>query len=113
MDNKPLLPRAARSLGFTGADDGAVIQHAGRYARENVLIAYEMIGGVDRMADWANRNPDLFFTRLFTKVITRELEIGATEGVEDLLMRLDAAERAESGELVQDADYSIIEDDNG
>lgn len=76
-----------------GAADGAIITHAGRYARECVLLAFEMIGGVERMADWANENPDLFFTRLFPKVVTRELEVGTTQGIEDLLSRLDAAER--------------------
>jgi len=72
-----------------GDADGAVIAHAGRYARECVLLAFEMIGGVERMADWASKNPDLFYTRIYTKVITREVEVTASEGIEDLLARLD------------------------
>lgn len=76
-----------------GASDGAVIPHAGRYAREAVLLAFEMIGGVERMADWAAKNPGEFYTKLYTKVITREVEIGTSEGIEDLLLRLDRAEK--------------------
>lgn len=83
----PLRPRAF------GAADGAVIPHAGRYARESVLLAFEMIGGVERMADWATKNPGEFYTKLFTKVVTREVEVSASESIEDLLLRLDRSER--------------------
>jgi hypothetical protein len=74
---------------FSGPD-GAVIQHTGRYAREAVLTAFNMIGGVDRLADWADKNPGEFFTKLMPKVITREVDIGTGEGVEELLRQLDA-----------------------
>jgi len=82
-------PRPALSVTPYGDADGAVIPHAGRYAREAVLLAFEMIGGVERMASWAEANPTEFYTRLFTKVITREVEVSASQGVEDLLARLD------------------------
>jgi hypothetical protein len=105
---RPNLPATRpMTLPAYGDADGAVLPHAGRYARECVLVAFEMIGGVERMADWAHRNPDLFYTRLYSKVITREVEMHASEGVEDLLLRLDAAER--SGRAIEDADYDIIE----
>lgn len=86
----PLLPPSPGRIALPYGDaDGAVIAHAGRYARECVLLAFEMIGGVERMADWATKNPDLFYTRIYTKVITREVEVTASEGIEDLLARLD------------------------
>jgi len=72
-----------------GAADGAVIPHAGRYARECVLLAFEMIGGVERMAAWAQDNPGEFYTKLYTKVITRSVEADVSDSVEDLLARLD------------------------
>lgn len=89
---KPILPSPAPSAPQTlpyGDADGAVILHAGRYARECVLVAFEMIGGVERMASWASENPTDFYTKVFTKVITKEVEVHASEGVEDLLLRLD------------------------
>lgn len=91
-----------------GDADGAVIVHAGRYARESVLVAFEMIGGVQRLADWADRNPTEFYTRLFTKVITREVELSAGTGIEDLLAMLDRGGHA-SGEAAPtlDAEYTV------
>jgi hypothetical protein len=89
---RPRLPETARHPVLPyGAADGAVIPHAGRYARECVLLAFEMIGGVERMAAWAAENPGDFYTKLYTKVITREVEVTASEGIEDLLTRLDRA----------------------
>ena len=70
-----------------------MILHAGRYARESVLLAYEMIGGVEAMADWASKNKTDFYTKLFPKVLTREVEVHASEGIEDLINRLDSAQR--------------------
>jgi len=102
MQNRPQTPTlrrtAARNLPY-GAADGAVIPHAGRYARECVLLAFEMIGGVEKMADWARENPTEFYTRLYTKTITREVEVGASESVEDMLRRLDKAERTMSTQV--------------
>lgn len=108
----PPIPSVApgRPVAF-GAADGAVIPHAGRYARESVLLAFEMIGGVDRMADWATKNPGEFYTKLFTKVVTREVEVSASESIEDLLLRLDRTER-ESGSVlaqVEDEDEDIVD----
>jgi len=74
---------------------GSIIPHVGRYAREAVVTAFEMIGGVDSLADWAGKNPGEFYTKLFPKVIAREVEVGASGGVEELLRRLDAGEHAQ------------------
>lgn len=111
MDISPRPPRLHTSFSPApyGDADGAVIAHAGRYARECVLVAFEMIGGVERMADWAAKNPGEFYTKLFTKVITREVEVHASEGIEDLLLRLDGGARgAEPDEPPQDADYELV-----
>lgn len=78
----------------TSGPDGAVLSHVGRYARDAVITAFEMIGGVERMADWAHQNPGEFYTKLLPKVITREVEVGTTQSVDDLIKRLDAGEHA-------------------
>lgn len=110
MDLSPRPPRLHNSFAPTpyGDADGAVIAHAGRYARECVLVAFEMIGGVERMADWADKNPGEFYTKLYTKVITREVEVHASEGIEDLLLRLDGGARVPT-EPAQDADFEVLE----
>lgn len=75
-----------------------------------VLVAFEMIGGVEAMASWAEKNRGEFYTKLFPKVITREVEHHASGGVEDLLARLDAVDRGErDGDPVVDGDYAIVE----
>lgn len=109
LSSRPPLPAASRQPTPFGDADGAVIAHAGRYARECVLIAFEMIGGVERLADWADKNPDAFFTKLYPKIITREMEMTPSEGIEDLLLRLDGAGRRLSEEPAVEADYEVIE----
>lgn len=58
------------------------------------MTAFEMIGGVDRFADWADKNPGDFYTKLLPKVIAKPVEVSMSEGVETLLERLDAGEHA-------------------
>ncbi len=70
--------------------DGAVLTNMGRYHREAVATAFEMIGGIDRLADWADKNPDQFYTKLYPRLIPKEVEVGTSQGVEDLLRQLDA-----------------------
>lgn len=85
-----------RALRLPNADaDGALYQHVGRYAGQMVLTAFDMIGGVDRLAAWAEKNPSDFFTKVFPKVIAKPVEHTVSEGVEDLLLRLDAADNAD------------------
>lgn len=74
---------------FSGPD-GQVLANVGRYHRQAVSLAFEMNGGIEWLADWAKNNPDLFFTRLYPRIIPREVEVQASEGVEDMLRRLDA-----------------------
>lgn len=110
LSPRPPALRPPHAAAPYGDADGQVIAHAGRYARECVLIAFEMIGGVERMADWADKNPDAFFTKLYPKVITKEVEIQASEGIEDLLLRLDSGDgRSKRSEPAVDADYEIVE----
>lgn len=91
-----------------GGPNGELLINAGRYARESVLTAFEMIGGVDRLADWADKNPGEFFTKMFPKVIGREVEHGVSEGVESLLDKLDQKTLDGEFEVVDgDADDSV------
>jgi hypothetical protein len=108
LSPRPPIPTSPRAVAPFGDADGAVIAHAGRYSRECVLLAFEMIGGVERMADWADRNPTEFYTKIFTKTITKEVEINASEGIEDLLLRLDGGQRPH--EPVEDAEWEPADD---
>jgi hypothetical protein len=109
LSPRPPNLRPQHAVAPYGDADGAVMPHAGRYARECVLVAFEMIGGVERMADWADKNPTEFYTKLFPKVVTKEVELNASEGIEDLLLRLDGAARKSAPEPALDADYEVLE----
>lgn len=78
--------------------DARVIQSAGRYARGAVLYAFERIGGADGLADWAENNQSDFYTKLFTKVVTREVEVSDNRTVDELMDALDG-------------DYEVVQDD--
>lgn len=59
---------------------------------------FEMVGGVERLAHEANRNSDAYweFMKLWSKGLPRAVatEHSASEGVENLLDKLDRAEKA-------------------
>jgi hypothetical protein len=99
---------ARRSLIPSATPDGQLMVSAGKKSSQLVLDVFEMIGGVERMAEWAEENPGEFYTKLFGKTITREVEANHTVGIEQLLDTLDEAE--ESG-MILDGEYEDVTDD--
>lgn len=89
---KTTLPRAAA--------DGAVIVNGGKYARHAVLAAFEMLGGVPAMVEWAKEHPGEFYTKLFARTIQKDVEVQSSRSVEDLLGEID-------GEVV-DAEFEDV-----
>lgn len=76
-----------------GGPDGSLYASMARYRRQAFDIAFEHTGGQERLNDWADKNYGEF-VHLFHKLIPKELEVQASEGVEELLRRLDAGEHA-------------------
>lgn len=70
---------------------GEAYQHVGRYAGATVLAAFHQIGGVQRLASWADTNPTDFFTKLLPKVIQRSqsVDITASVTIDDAIARLE------------------------
>lgn len=100
-----------KSLRLPQADsDGALYQHVGRYAGQMVLTAFDMIGGVDRFAAWAEKNPTDFYTKVFPKVIAKPVEHGVTKDVEALLERLDAVDASDRA-MVIEGESRVVERD--
>lgn len=66
--------------------------HVGRYAGNVVMTAFEMMGGIERLVDWAEKNPDTFYTKMFTKIIAKphHVEHGASQSLEAAIKALDA-----------------------
>jgi len=96
------LKKFVRSHSVNGA--GELTVNAGRYSRAAVVMAFEMIGGIETFAQWAEENPDEFYTKMFGKMIGRETEQTSSDDVEDMLNVLD-------GECEDITDVDIIEDE--
>lgn len=80
-------------------------QHAGRYAGAIVLSCFEQIGGLTRMAAWADSNPTDFFTKLFPKMISRsqQVDVSGTLTIDDAITRLENTVDGDFEEVVEDA----------
>lgn len=97
MASKPTLPAVG--------PNGALMQHAGKRSAALVQDAFEMIGGIERFAQWADDNPGEFYTKLFSKTIKTESEVNVQVGIESALDELEEAEAA--GEII-DAEYEDV-----
>lgn len=65
-------------------------QHVGRFAGALVMSCFEQIGGLPRMASWADQNPTDFYTKLFPKMISRsqQVDVSGTLTIDDAITRL-------------------------
>lgn len=70
---------------------GEAYQHVGRFAGATVMAAFQQIGGVNRLAAWADSNPTDFFTKLLPKIIQRSqsIDITASVTIDDAIARLE------------------------
>ena len=84
----PTLPKPTVPT-IPAAGGNVIYESVGKYARGAVLYAFERIGGAEALSAWAESNPDDFYTKLFPKVITREVEVSDKRGVDELLDALD------------------------
>ena len=98
---------------------GEAFQHVGRYAGAIVLSCFEQIGGLQRMAHWADSNPTDFYTKLFPKMIQRsaQVDVSGHVTIDDAISNLERntvegkwTEVPEVRELPASADYVGFED---
>lgn len=73
-------------------------------ARESLAQAFERLGGVTGLVTWGRKNPDEFY-KLWGRLVPKEVSVGATGSLEDLLAKLAAPD---SSEEILDADYNEI-----
>lgn len=71
-------------------------QHVGRFAGALVMSCFEQIGGLPRMATWADENPTDFYTKLFPKMISRsqQVDVSGTLTIDDAISRLERMDSA-------------------
>lgn len=83
--------KAVNSLPVISVDQ---FQHVGRFAGAVVLSVFEQIGGVARMADWADQNPTDFYTKSFGKLIAKSMQVdhSGSISIDDAISRLSIVE---------------------
>lgn len=89
-DNSDKLP-AVREVASIPMISAEQYQHVGRYAGALVMSCFEQIGGLPRMANWADENPTDFYTKLFPKMISRsqQVDVSGTLTIDDAITRLE------------------------
>lgn len=101
----------------TAASDGQIMLGAGKRVRQSVMTVYHMLGGDQRMKEWAEKNLGEFYTKLYAKMMTKEVEHKVDDSVEDLLDRLDGREPPKVAHVVdaevwpvpaQDAEFAPV-----
>lgn len=97
MENElPPLPKPdltpTKAVHEIGQISGEAYQHVGRYAGAVVLACFEQMGGLQRMAAWADTNPTDFYTKLFPKMIQRsaQVDVSGTVTIDDAISRLES-----------------------
>lgn len=84
MSGVPMLAHPDLYFGLDKQSAGAAI----------TMAVFHGIGGVKAMTEWAEDNPDAFYTKLFPKIITtpKQVEITTIAKVEDMVRILDLEE---------------------
>lgn len=92
---------------LTSGADGFVYPSSLGNARSNFDVVHEMIGGNERMADWADKNPGAFY-KLYSKNIVKEIDqrTEITESLEMKIARLEA-EAAAGDKALNVTNYSV------
>jgi hypothetical protein len=92
MDTRTDMQQPPRDLGRLPMISAETYQHVGRFAGALVLSCFEQIGGLPRMAAWADSNPTDFYTKLFPKMISRsqQVDISGTLTIDDAITRLES-----------------------
>lgn len=80
-----------RDVGRIPAISAEAYQHVGRFSGALVLSCFEQIGGLDRMAKWADTNPTDFYTKLLPKIISRstQVDVSGSITIDEAISRLE------------------------
>ena len=98
MSNLPAVRRQNTSpLALPPSVSADLYANVGRYAGAAVLTAFEQLGGIDGLVEWAGRtgeNEEAFYTRIFTKIVSspKQVEVSGTLRIEEAIKALDLHE---------------------
>ena len=102
--------------------DGSFAIPPGMHAKRAAILAFEMTGGIDALAEWAGENPTDFYTKVYAKLLSQaHTAAPVSDGdvkfagmsdaeLERMILALagDTAVTVEG--VVEDLDYEEVED---
>lgn len=83
--------------------------HLGKYSGALVMAAFEMIGGLPRLAAWAETNPTDFYTKIWNKTIQRsqQVDVTGTLTIDDAITRLERQGEVFEAEFEDITNYDL------
>lgn len=92
-----------RDIGKVPAISAEAYQHLGRFSGALVASCFEMIGGLPRMAKWADNNPTDFYTKLLPKIISRtaQVDVSGSITLDEAISRLESSSEPIDAEFTE------------
>lgn len=114
MPKPPAKRKASGPLAHIPTIDANLYANVGRYAGSAVMMAFEQIGGVQRLSEWADENPTDFYKGVFGKVISapKQVEVTGEISFRKALEALDLTEGDDFHTVPPDAEEADFEEDN-
>lgn len=78
-----------------------------RQAKENLEEAFFKLGGTAALVKWAKANKGEFYTKLWARLIPKDVQVNPGQGLEDLLTQL-AERRSNTDAPVIEGQYSEV-----
>lgn len=77
--------------------------HMGKYSGALVIAAFEQMGGLPMLVDWASQNRTDFYTKIWSKTIQRStaVEHSGTLTIDDAINRLERLENPIDAEFTE------------
>lgn len=98
------LRREAAELPYAAPDGEFFVRVGRKYLKNAGVAVFHMIGGVERMARWADKNEGEYFTKIYPKLIDKSVEINDMRSIEDVIDELDD----EAAPAVIDVDFERV-----
>ena len=83
--------------------------HMGKYSGALVTAAFEMMGGLPMLVDWASQNRTDFYTKIWSKTIQRStaVEHSGNITIDDAISRLEKLDDPVEGEFTEIQQYDL------
>ena len=113
MPKPPAKRKPSGPLANIPQIDAALYANIGRYSGAAVMMAFEQIGGVQRLSEWADENPTDFYKGVFGKVISAPKQVEHTGEISfrKALEALDLTEGEDFNTVPPDAEDADFEEE--